>query len=267
MDISYRLRLVKGVKSLYVHTELTNEHKNHRLRVLFLTDIETEYVSADGQFDVIKRKITPWAGWKNPSDCQPQQAFVDVSDEQKGLTIANQGLPEYEILRDGHNTIAITLLRAVDRLGDWGVFPTPEAQCEGDFEFDYAIIPHTEKLESSRADLEARAFNTPLHAIQIRENAGKLPSKSSFIDIQPQKLVLSSIKKAEDRDSLIVRFYNPYDEMIIGTLSIPVPAKEAYLCNMAEDRQEELECLDGNISLEVPAKKIMTCEIIASPVE
>lgn len=264
IDVSYRLRLVKGVKSLYVHTKLTNEHKSHRLRVLFPTDIETEYVSADGQLDVVKRNINPWAGWKNPSDCQPQQAFVDISDEQKGLTIANQGLPEYEVLRDGHNTIAITLLRAVDRLGDWGVFPTPEAQCEGEFEFDYAIIPHTGNLESSRGDLEARAFNAPLQAIQIRENTGELPSKLSFIDIQPQKLVLSSIKKAEDRDSLIVRFYSPYDEMIIGTLRIPVPVKEAYLCNLAEDRQEELECLDGNISLEVPAKKIMTCEISIS---
>ena len=261
MEISYSLMLIKGVKSLYVHTQLVNEHKNHRLRVLFPTDIETDYVSADGQFDVIKRKIVPWSGWKNPSNCQPQQAFVDISDDQKGLTIANQGLPEYEVLRDGHNTIAITLLRAVDRLGDWGVFPTPEAQCQGNYEFDYAIIPHAGKLESSRGDLEARAFNAPLRAVQIKKNTGKLPPKASFIDIQPQKLALSSVKKAEDRDGLIVRFYNPYEEMIIATLRTRSPIKEAYLCNLAEKRQEKLECLDGNIAIQVPPKKIITCEI------
>ena len=79
--------------------------------------------------------------------------------------------------------------------------------------------------------------------------------------------IFEQTKKAEDRDGLIVRFYNPYDEMIIGTLRIPVSVKEAYLCNLAEDRQEELEHLDGNISLEVPAKKIITCEISTSRVE
>lgn len=262
MDIAYTLILVNGSRRLYVRAEMINEHKNHRLRVLFPTDIKTEYASADGQFDVIKRKIVPWEGWKNPSNCQPQQAFVDVSDDEKGLAIANRGLPEYEILRDGQNTIAITLLRSVHHLGDWGVFPTPDAQCLGLHAFEYAIIPHGQKLELSTADLDARAFNAPLMAIQIKEGNGKLPSRKSFIDLQPQKLVLSSIKKAEDRDSLIIRFYNPYDETILGTMNILIPVKEVHLCNLAEERKEKLECLEGVVTLEVPPKKIITCEIV-----
>jgi alpha-mannosidase len=262
MDVSYALLLVEGSRRLYVHAGVLNDHKNHRLRVLFPTDANIDYVSADGQFDVIKRKITPWKGWKNPSNCQPQQAFVDVSDEGKGLTIANRGLQEYEVLRDGRNTIAITLLRAVHHLGDWGVFPTPEAQCQGLHTFEYAIIPHAGKLESSLADLDARAFNAPLTTIQIKKGDGKLAPKGSFIDLQPQKLVISAIKKAEDRDSLIVRFYNPYDDMILGTLTPLMPVDSLYLCNLAEERQEKLEYIGGVVALDVPAKKIITCEIV-----
>jgi len=252
--------LAEGSRSLYIRTEIINEHINHRLRVLFPTDIKADYASADGQFDVVRRKIVPWEGWSNPSNCQPQQAYVDVSDDEKGLTIANRGLPEYEILRDGRNTIALTLLRAVDRLGDWGVFPTPDAQCFGEHVFEYSIIPHAQKLELSRADIEARAFNAPLTVIQARKS-GDLPSRASFIDLQPQKLVLSCIKKAEDRDGLIVRFYNPYNDEILATLSMLLPVKEAYLCNLAEQRQERLECLDGTITINVPPKKIITCEL------
>ena len=261
MDISYTLILVEGSRRLYVRTVVINEHEDHRLRVLFPTDIEAEYASADGQFDVVKRKIVPWEGWKNPSDCQPQQAFVDVSDDEKGLTIANRGLPEYEILRDGRNTIAITLLRSVNRLGDWGVFPTPEAQCMGSHVFEYAIIPHAKKLELSTADLDARSFNAPLVATQIDETSGELSAKGSFIDLQPQKLMLSCIKKAEDRGSLIVRFYNPYDEPILGTMNILIPVDEVYICNLAEERKEELECIEGVVTIEVPPKKIITCDI------
>jgi len=261
MDIRYTLLLSEGSRRLFVHTEVINDHENHRLRVLFPTDIEADYASADGQFDVIKRRIVPWKGWKNPSNCQPQQAFVDVSDEEKGLTIANRGLPEYEILRDGRNTIAITLLRAINHLGDWGVFPTPNAQCLGHHVFEYSIVPHAGTLESSLADLDARSFNTPLTTIQIKKSNGNLAPKGSFFDLQPQKLVLSSIKKAEDRDSLIIRFYNPYDELILGTLTTLIPAEAVYLCNLAEERQGKLECIGGVVTLDVPPKKIITCEI------
>jgi alpha-mannosidase/mannosylglycerate hydrolase len=261
MSVKQTLMLVMGSRLLYVRTAVLNKHENHRLRVLFPTDIKTNYASADGQFDVIKRRILPWKGWKNPSNCQPQQAFVDVSDEEKGLTIANRGLPEYEILRDGRNTIAITLLRAVDRLGDWGVFPTPEAQCMGHHVFEYAIIPHASTLESSLADLDARSFNAPFAVAQVKKSDGKLSPIVSFIDLQPQKLVLSSIKKAEDRDNLIVRFYNPYDELILGTLTTLIPVGEVYLCNLAEERQEKLECIGGVVTFEVIPKKIITFEI------
>ncbi|MGB9595127.1 MAG: alpha-mannosidase [Candidatus Poribacteria bacterium] len=264
MDINYTLLLVNGSKRLYVNVEVLNEHKNHRLRVLFPTGIDTDYVSADGQFDVIKRRITPWKGWKNPSNCQPQQAFVDVSDDEKGLTIANRGLPEYEVLRDGKNTIAITLLRAVRHLGDWGVFPTPEAQCQGLHTFEYAIIPHAGKLEFSTADIEARGFNAPLTAVQIKNGGNKLPLRGAFIDLQPQKLVISSIKKAEDRNSLIVRFYNPYSDAILGTLTSLMPVDSVYLCNLAEERLEKLDCINRIIVLNVPPKKIITCEIVIS---
>ncbi len=57
MNIVSTLILTEGSRRLYVRTEVLNEHDNHRLRVLFPTDIEAEFVSADGQFDVVKRKL------------------------------------------------------------------------------------------------------------------------------------------------------------------------------------------------------------------
>ncbi len=40
--------------------------------------------------------------------------------KNKGVTIFNEGLNEYEVLADG--TIAVTLIRCVGELGDWGLF-------------------------------------------------------------------------------------------------------------------------------------------------
>jgi len=45
----------------------------------------------------------PWEGWENPSNPQPQQAFVDnLATATKGLCIATRP-PRYEVLRDGRN--------------------------------------------------------------------------------------------------------------------------------------------------------------------
>lgn len=45
---------------------------------------------------------------------------MSLFDGENGVTIGNYGLNEYEILPDT-NTIAITLLRSVGEMGDWGI--------------------------------------------------------------------------------------------------------------------------------------------------
>src|SRR5699024_12657035 len=86
-----------------------------------------------------KRPSAPTEEWTNPDNSRRQQDFVSVSNEQESLPIVNDGLNEYEMLRDGRNTIAVTRLRSVGEMGDWGYFPTPEAQCLGEHTVSFAI--------------------------------------------------------------------------------------------------------------------------------
>lgn len=121
-------------------TKFNNQALDHRLRVLFETNIDTPYHYADSIFEVAKRETFPHAVWENPCNAQHQQAFINVHDETAGVTIANKGLNEYEVLGQQSNTIAVTLHRGVRELGDWGVFLTPDAQCLGEHEVEFAII-------------------------------------------------------------------------------------------------------------------------------
>jgi alpha-mannosidase len=265
LPLSYTLRLGHHSRRLDIHLELENSAANHRLRVLFPTDVDTTVASADGQFDHVERPITPTAVWENPSNCQPQQAFVDVSGADGGLLLANRGLPEYEILQDGRNTIALTLLRAVDQLGDWGVFPTPQAQCHGTFTCDYALVPHAGSLEQSTAADQAYQFNTPLHSAFTSAHPGSLNPGKDLLELAPRQLVLSAFKKADGKDSLIVRFYNPTSTTHRARLAIGVDYQTAYLCDLAENRLEQLyktsDDVEGNLSIETPAKSIITVEL------
>jgi alpha-mannosidase len=132
-------------------------------------------------FELAERPNEPAPEWLNPSNAQHQQCFVDVSGEQAGLTVANLGLHEYEILRDGRNTIAVTLLRSVGEMGDWGWFPTPEAQCLGEQTAEMLLIPHNGDVVTSGAAAMAYQFQIPWTCSQAEVHTGTIPAVYSAV--------------------------------------------------------------------------------------
>jgi len=94
LRIDTYVSLEKSARSIKVKTIFHNNATDHRLRVLFPTDLNTKTHEVDSIFEVANRDIEPSPVWH-------QQAFVSLNDSVKGLTIANKGLNEYEILRDG----------------------------------------------------------------------------------------------------------------------------------------------------------------------
>ena len=55
-------------------------------------------------------------------------------------------------------------------------------------------------------------FNNPLIAVVGNVHKGILPSKHSFIEISPENLIVTVVKKAEDSDDLMLRFYETTGE-------------------------------------------------------
>lgn len=208
LTIRTEIALTRSGQGVEWKSSFNNQAKDHRVRVLFPTDLATAVHHADSIFEIAKRDIEPAAEWVNPSNAQHQQAFVDVSGELAGLTVANLGLHEYEVLRDGRNTIAITLLRSVAELGDWGVFPTPEAQCLGEQSFSLSIIPHKGDGTASGAYAAAYQFQVPWTVSQTGVHEGTFASTVSAFDWEGSSLAFSSLKVNEQSGDLMLRWYN-----------------------------------------------------------
>lgn len=246
-----------------VTTVVENQACDHRLRVLFPTGARTDLSRAEGPFDVFKRPAALPAEWIGGSPCRPQHSFVDVSDGQRGIAILNQGLPEYEVKRDVDRTIALTLLRCVGRLSDGddapGIDPTPGAQCLGRHVFRYALMPHAGSWEAARIWEQAHAFNAPIRPVQTDQADGDLPANASFVEIRPAHLVLSAIKRAEDEDALVLRFYNITNANAAGEVILHFPIRAAYRANLNEEKAQPLDVNDGRrIRVPVRGKEIVT---------
>lgn len=208
LRIVTRVSLERSGAGVKVSASFDNQACDHRLRALFPAGIDAAVHYADSVFEVAERQTVPAPEWKNPSYCHHMQTFVDVHGPDRGLVIAGKGLNEYEVLQDGKGTIAVTLLRAVGELGDWGVFPTPEAQCLGPCEAEWMIIPHGGAADRYAAYREAYAFPVPAFTADTRLHGGELPPDAGWLHWSGERLAFSSLKIAEDSGDAIARWYN-----------------------------------------------------------
>ena len=263
-DITTFVTLSDKVARVDFKTVVTNRMENHRLRALFPSGIDARYSFADGQFDVLRRNVQPSEIWQNPCNSHRTQAFAGLESETShdALMVANRGLHEYEILRDGHNTLAVTLLRAVGQIGDWGVFPTPLGQKIGTWTLEYSLIPYD---VDRRADAyaEGYTFSYPsVVAMGTTKHTGTLPAAAEYVRFDSEYIRMTAFKKAEDRDTAILRLFNTTAETVTLTVEVSPLFTEAKLTNLAEVRQADLTITDGKIVLEIPAKKILTVELL-----
>lgn len=246
-------------------TEFENRAKDHRLRVLFPSGISTDVSHAEGQFDILTRPVRPPEDWVNAAPYYPQRTWVNVTDGDRGLTIISNGLPEYEVYDDPERTIAITLQRSVGRLSGGSDAPgaklTPGAQWLGAHRFEYAILPHAGDWRVAKVWQQANQHDVPMACAQTGAHGGDLPMEMSFLRVTPPELIVTAIKKAEDRDTVIVRFFNILDKKVHNAEISMEGTNSARTTNLNEEPGRELLMdANGTVKLDLPAKKIATIE-------
>jgi len=232
---------------------------------------------------------------ETPLGTHPQKSFVDVNDGARGFMLANRGLPEYEACpvrfadsdaalgepsrrvlegEDGTITLALTLLRCVGwlsrsdirtRRGPAGPsLPTPGAQMLGRWTFHYSLIPHAGGWENGRTAsglppfLEAHRFLRPLQAVRTARGGGVLPPVASLADIEPQGVILSSLKLAEDDDSIALRAYNISSAPALGRIRLNEPHGAVQIVNLNEEPLGPADVRNGWVEAALRPNQIAT---------
>ncbi|WP_422660428.1 alpha-mannosidase [Paenibacillus sp. EC2-1] len=253
LSIRTLISLNREGKGVEIEASFNNQAKDHRLRALFPTDLETATHRVDSMFEIVQRNNVPAKEWENPSNTAHQQAFVDVSRDGAGLTVANLGLNEYEVLRDGRNTIAVTLLRAVGELGDWGYFPTPEAQCLGESTVRMEVIPHSGDGMASGAYAEAYQFQIPWTVSQTGIHEGSVTPNASVFQWESNELAFSSLKVSRKSGDLMLRWFNMGGAPVELALQSNLSGAQAYKSTILEI-PGELQPFNGEGEYSLPVK-------------
>ncbi len=289
IDVAIEVELTQGSPVVSCRLRLENGASDHRLRVLFPTGALSVIESrADTAFGVVSRPAqrfvpaTPMP--EMPVNSAPLQSFVDAGDAKAGTTVLSEGLMEYEVLADeggGEGArIGLTVLRSVGwlsrddlhtRSGNAGPsLETPGAQCLGVHEFRFAFVPRAAPPTESALCALGRRFLAP-PSVVVGTGGGAaispLPRRHSFLTVEcepPVAAALSALKKADDRDSVVLRLFNPG----VGSVRVGVRGDRAltgaFRTNLREQRKDPLASENGRVVLSLGPRKIATMEFQSS---
>ncbi|AYN27653.1 alpha-mannosidase [Buttiauxella sp. 3AFRM03] len=234
LDITMTITLADSNAWLDVAISVNNTVRDHRLQVLLPTAAQSHIHFADQPFGLIERQNLPseMAVWQDeqwteaPVALYPMQSQVMMYDAQRGLCAVTEGLREYQIPQNRQDVIAVTLLRSVGWLGQANmpyrpgrasgmVLPSPDSQIQGMHHFKLSVLAMNHgadnafwrNVERARGNLHAW-LATGWSRFRTNPHGRTFPPHFSVLSWDTE-LHFSVLKKAQHRDALVVRGWNP----------------------------------------------------------
>jgi alpha-mannosidase len=201
-DSTLREDYIVAVGAPYVDVRVTIDwrEKLALLKLRYATSVETDTATFETPYGSIERR----AG----GDEEPGQAWVDVSDGSRGLTVANDAKYGYDVRR---GDIGISAVRSPV----WAWHDPRELEDEGDYvymdqgrqTFNVRLIPHAGDPRDADVVRRAIELNQPAFGLIETFHEGPLPQRESFGDDGGGDAVVTAVKGAEDGDGFVVRAY------------------------------------------------------------
>jgi len=128
----------------------------------------------------------------------------------------------------------------------------------GDHHYRTALYPHRGNWRLRYRD--GIAFNYPLLAfVAPATSDGHLPATAEFLRLEPPNLILTAMKKCEDDDSVVVRFYEAEGHPAKARIKLFRPIKQAFKTNLIEEEPGSLAITsEGTVEFTVAPWEIVT---------
>ncbi|CAN7404802.1 glycosyl hydrolase-related protein [Paenibacillus sp. LjRoot153] len=274
MEVTTFLELRKNDPILRCRTVINNRARDHRLRLLFPSGLQTEHFYTSTPFDYVKRNIQPpdYTGYMEKArDVVPHQGILTIDDGRCGLAIYSKGLYEAAVRNDELRTVALTLFRSTGKevLSDGG----DGGQLLTELEFHYAISPfavtesHTSRLWHEHQQFVAgiRSVDRKLGKVvyeSLQRREADLSLSHSFLQVSSAELIVSAIKVSEERnDSYVIRLFNISDEYVEGSITFDRKVVSAHYVNLDEELQTQASFTEDVVSVAAKAKQIISIQI------
>ncbi len=226
-------------------------HEKHiLLKVAFPVSARSDKATYEIPFGSVERPTTRNTPAEQAQFEVPAQRWADISDAKHGLSLLNDCKYGYDAKG---NVLRLSLLRSPE-------WPDPHAD-EGHHEFTYSVYPHGGGWKDALTIRRGYELNYKLIPLAAERHDGKLASEHSFLQVQPDNVIVSALKKAEDDKALIVRFYEWEGKEGPVTIHVPSGANWASETDLMERPLSTSPVSSGAITVPTKPYEIQTVKI------
>ncbi|MCL5027832.1 MAG: hypothetical protein M1480_02300 [Bacteroidetes bacterium] len=249
--------LYNGIDRIDFKTDVDWWESHTMLKVTFPVAVQDTDATYEIPYGTIQRSTQRITSWQKARYEVPAEKWADLSNNGYGVSLINNSKYGYDI-KD--NVMRLSLLRSPK-------WPDPTADM-GKHSIEYSLYPHAGDWKEANTIRRGYEFNQPLIAklnsimpAGQASHKGKLPEEKSFIKLEGDDVVLTSVKQALDSNSWVIQWYESKGKNTEATLTLPAVPKKVLESNFMEIDGKPVK-FEGNI-VKVPTKKfsVMTIKI------
>lgn len=217
-------RIYKGYDNVDLKFNLDWHTRRYNLRLQMPMDLLTRESNFEIAYGMITRHTTKNNAYEQAKFEVPYHKWLNLSEDNFGISVVNDSKYGCSV---NESDVSLSLVR--------GATMPDFYSDEGHHEFTFSFFP-TDKNWKEKTLKHAMLINTPVLAVQGEMKDFLKPIKDVFDD---ESVVLSTVKKAEDGERTVMRFYDPYGRRTTLKLNKP-----AVLSNILEDEIKSVKELE-----------------------
>ena len=228
-------------------------HETHiLLKAAFPLAASSDHATYEIPYGSIERPTTRNNSWEAAKFEVPALRWADLGDTTHGFSLINDSKYGYDAKG---NVLRISLLRSP-------IWPDPDAD-RGHHHFVYALYSHAGDWKQALTVRRGYELNSPLRALPVESHAGAWGGEQSFATVDQENVVLTAMKKTEDANALLFRFYEWSGKTSEVHLTVPAGGTSATLTNLMEQSEGPPLTIssDGKITVPVHPFEIVSVRV------
>jgi len=247
--------LYAGASRVDVKMQAEWHEKHILLKVAFPVSAHSDKAAYEIPFGSVERPTTRNTPAEQGQFEVPAYRWADISDAKHGFSLLNDCKYGYDAKG---NVLRLSLLRSPE-------WPDPHAD-EGHHEFTYALYPHGGGWKDALTVRRGYELNYKLISMPVGKHEGALAPEHSFVQARSENIVVTALKKAEDDDALVLRFYEWAGKDGEAEVQIPPGAQSAVETDLMERPIGGLSVQNDGIKVRTKPYEIKTIKVQYSPI-
>ncbi|MFC1563472.1 alpha-mannosidase [candidate division KSB1 bacterium] len=199
------LVLYKNSPRLDIENTVDWDESHRLLKAAFNLGVKNDFATYEISYGTIQRAAVPKNSFDRAKFEVSGHKWIDMTDEsgEFGVSLLNDSKYGFDV-KD--SKMRITLLKAPK-------YPDPEADI-GKHKFTYSIYPHKGDWREGETYRKGYELNYPLITVEGKRSGNTKPEDFSFVKCDNPEIMITAVKKSEDSDDIIIRFFETHGKQV-----------------------------------------------------